>query len=77
MYQNIKEFVEAILMPSLTFLFMGILIFFLAIFGKYFLEKKNCLSSYSNYEPQYGFWTECRVMWNGKLTPTDIVRLIK
>lgn len=42
----------------------------------YLLSSKRCLTAYENYEPRYGLFSKCRVMWNGKLTPVDIIREI-
>lgn len=39
-------------------------------------NKVSCQTSYANYQPQYSFWSGCRIMWKGVLTPTDIVRTI-
>jgi len=59
--------------------FIGIIIMavILLIFGVNALAKAQCLASYSNYQPQYTILSGCRVMWNGVLTPTDIVREMK
>ena len=48
----------------------------IAIWGVYKMDNWGCLSAYESYQPQYGFWTGCRVMRNGKLTPVDIIREI-
>jgi hypothetical protein len=47
------------------------------VFTKYLIENKQCLNSYELYQPQYKFWAGCRIMVDGKLTPTDIVRELK
>lgn len=41
-----------------------------------FLAKKSCLDSYSQYKPEYSLFTACRIEWNGKLTPVDMVKNI-
>ena len=41
------------------------------------MQKKECLSSYQNFQPSYTFWAKCRIMVDGKLTPVDIVRELK
>ena len=43
----------------------------------YGLVRPTCLAAYENYEPQWGFFSGCRVMWNGVLTPTDMIREIE
>ena len=43
----------------------------------FWLDNKSCINSYSNFQPQWGVWTGCRIMVNGVLTPTDIVRELK
>ena len=53
---------------------ISILILSFAITSGYFLGKKICLDSYSDFEPQFGLWTSCRIMADGKLTPVDIIR---
>ena len=52
--------------------FCGMIILTLGV--AYFLSQKICLDKYSNFEPEFGLWTDCRIMANGKLTPVDIVR---
>lgn len=39
-------------------------------------DSKSCYSGYENYQPKWGVFSGCRVMWDGKLTPVDIVREI-
>ncbi len=41
------------------------------------VEQTSCLNSYENFQPQYGFFSGCRIVVNGILTPTDIVRELK
>lgn len=43
---------------------------------EYQVNKFTCLSSYSDYQPQYGFWTNCRINYDGKITPIDMVKNI-
>lgn len=42
----------------------------------YFLNKKSCLEKYAEYTPSFGFFTECRVEWKGKLTPVSMIKNI-
>lgn len=53
------------------------LLFIVVVLSSYFFVKTRCLESYSYYHPQFTFFTGCRVEWNGKMTPVDIVREIK
>ena len=57
---------------------MRILAFLILIFwGVALLRNKQSLTSYSNFEPEWSFFSSCRIMVNGKLTPVDIVRELK
>lgn len=40
------------------------------------LAEKSCLESYSNYDVEWGFFSGCRIEWDGKMTPIDIIREI-
>jgi len=60
------------LIISILFIF-GIVIS-LVFIGSYSLTKKVCLDSYSNFEPEFGIWTNCRISVEGVMTPVDIVR---
>lgn len=41
------------------------------------IDKKQCFTRYSEYNPTYeGMISGCKVMWNGKLTPISIIREI-
>jgi len=42
----------------------------------YGIDRPRCLAQYSNYQPQWGFWSKCRIIYNGVLTPTDMVKNI-
>lgn len=41
------------------------------------LTRRSCIEGYSAYEPQYTFITGCRIMVDGKLTPTEIIREVQ
>jgi len=41
------------------------------------MSNKQCLTAYSNFEPQWGFFSKCRIVVDGKLTPVEIVRELK
>jgi len=41
------------------------------------IKQPQCLASYENYSPEFGFWEGCRIMVDGELTPVDIVRKMK
>ncbi len=55
---------------SLGFAF-GISLYFVA-----WLDKTRCLESYSNYNVEWGFFSGCRIEWDGKMTPIEIIREI-
>jgi len=42
----------------------------------YFVNKLQCNAKYKDYKPQYGLSSGCRIEWNGKLTPVEMVRQI-
>lgn len=42
----------------------------------YPIEKAICLNAYSEYQPKFAFWTGCQIVWDGKLTPVDMVKNI-
>jgi len=59
-------------------LILGIILFILGIvWSVMWMENKKCLAAYSNFEPQWSFFSKCRIMIDGKLTPTEIVRELK
>lgn len=49
----------------------------LMVVGGFWLDSKYCLTAYQEYQPNWSVWGGCRVMWDGKLTPVDIIREIK
>ena len=55
-------------------LFIGGFLAFLA-FG-YFMDSYECHSKYSSFKAEYGIFSGCRIEWNGKITPVDIIREI-
>jgi len=58
---------KEILMPVISVLAI--------IFGLAFIiDKSSCLMSYSEYQPQYGFFSGCRIVVDDKLTPVQMVR---
>lgn len=38
--------------------------------------SKQCYKTYSEYNPQYSFWSQCRIEWQGKLTPVEMIKNI-
>ena len=51
--------------------FIGIL-----IIPAVFIDKVSCKNSYSEYNPQWSFWGGCKIDYNGKLTPVDMIKNI-
>lgn len=43
--------------------------------GIMWIGSASCKSKYSDYEPQFGILSGCRVVWEGKLTPTENIGL--
>lgn len=41
------------------------------------MSRASCLSGYSEYQPRWGMVSGCRIIHDGKLTPTDIVREVQ
>lgn len=57
---------------------IGVILFFVLLIGlKLFISERRCLTSYENYQPAWGIFSGCRITFEGKLTPVDIVREIK
>jgi hypothetical protein len=57
---------------------VGILVtIVVTVFGVNYSNSIFCASKYEGFSPQYSFWSGCRVMVDGKLTPIDIVREMK
>ena len=42
----------------------------------FWASEKTCIESYSNYKAEWGVFSGCRIEWQGKLTPVDIIREI-
>ena len=57
-----RGFVVIFIVLTLTIFTTGIL-----------LARKSCLVAYSEYVPSWSFIGGCRVMWNDKLTPIQMV----
>lgn len=53
--------------------------FFLAVVTVpiYFADKHTCYSAWEDFSPEYGFWTGCRIVVDGKRVPTDKVRELR
>jgi hypothetical protein len=65
-------------MKEIILSILGFIILVAVVFiGVNTMARKNCLSAYSNYQAEYSFWKGCRIMVDGKMTPTDIVRELK
>ncbi len=50
---------------------LALLIFM--IWGANTLSGMSRIASYGEYQPQYSFLSGCRIEWNGKLIPVDII----
>lgn len=44
------------------------------IFVANWTNKKSCYAGYAEYNPEYSFWGGCRIMHDGRMTPTEIIR---
>jgi len=58
-----------------AFAFVALLIGIISV-PVYYLNKKTCFSMYQDYNPQFGFFENCRIEWKGKLTPVDMIKNI-
>ena len=48
-----------------------------AVFGfVFYISSHVCYSSFAEYNPQWGVWSGCRIEWQGKMTPTDMIKNI-
>ena len=50
---------------------IGLLAWFL-VWG----ENKDCMSKWSDYQAQWGFWSGCRIKYNDRMTPTSMIKNI-
>lgn len=57
------------------FVLMPILIFGAVALGL-FLNRTACLAQYESYNPQWGVFSDCRIVWEGKLTPVSMIKNI-
>ena len=55
-----------------SFLFAFIVLGFSSI-PTYFVTRQSCLSKYAEFKPVYGIFAGCRIVWNDKLTPVEII----
>lgn len=53
-----------------------VLLFGVVAGGAIWFKSAKCYSQYEAYQPEWELLAGCRIMWNGKLTPVDIVREI-
>ena len=53
-----------------------VLILFVVLIPMYFLDKAVCYKAYSDYTPQYKILAGCRIDYNGKITPVDMIKNI-
>lgn len=63
----------------------SILVFLLVVIGGpllvavglvYAIDRTQCINSYSEYSPEWGFWEGCRIPFEGRLTPVDVIRVL-
>ena len=58
-----------------------VLVVFVALFvmigaPMIYLSSMNCKKAYSEYAPTYSFLEGCRIEWQGKMTPVEMIRNI-
>lgn len=67
-----RDFIWAIsVMLTISAIFIGI-----TAPTAFIISRASCISSYSDYSPEYGVLSGCRIMWHGKRTPVDAIRNI-
>lgn len=50
----------------------------LMFFGVYLIDKKQCYTKYSDFQPEYvGIITGCMVQYNGKTVPVESLRVME
>jgi len=57
---------------------LGIITIFIAIscIPAYYIGNASCNQAYSEYSPEFGFFSGCRIDYNGKTTPVDMIKNI-
>ena len=75
--KNFLRFVWEEVLPA-TIIIVTIFLVVFSIIGSFvaFVEIKTCNSAYQEYNPEWGFWSSCRIMYEGKLTPVSMVKNI-
>jgi len=59
---------------AILFIIIVIVVIGAVVTFAFWVSEKSCLESYSNFQPQWGIFTDCRIIVDGVLTPVDIVR---
>lgn len=57
-----------------TVLILTVVFVYGVVYASFWITGKQCLAKYSSYKVEYGFLEGCRIEWNGKMTPTTIIR---
>lgn len=66
--------------------FFGLLAIFTALFvgfallvgtPAYFVTRAECHAAYAEYNPEFGFFSGCRIEWQGRMTPVELIREIR
>lgn len=70
-----KDFFEDLLPLVIAIIIIGgLLVTFL--FGVIVpIDKKQCITAYEQYNPQYTIFSGCRIEYNGKITPVKNIRM--
>lgn len=59
---------------SLVISCIGLFVILMALIT--FIVKQSCYSTYSEYNPTWGFFSHCRIEYKGKLTPVSMIKNI-
>lgn len=70
-----KDFFEELL-PAVIAVIIGVGLLGIFVFGVLVpIDKKQCITAYEQYNPQYTILGGCRIEYNGKMTPVKNIRM--
>ena len=63
---------------KISLVIMGFFVVFIAVVAgaMLWLQSQRCAAAYSNYQAEWGYFSGCRILWEGKMTPVEIIREI-
>ncbi len=54
-----------------------VLVLALIVVPAYFLTSAGCYAAYSEYNPEFGMFSGCRIEWQGRMTPVELIREVR